>query len=100
MEVAVVKIDLCSKDGVRVLLNQLNSNKRVVVWLAPPCGTFSRARERPVPVKLKRMGAPEPQPLRDATFPMGFPDLTGSDREKVGRGNTLADIAAMIAQLC
>ena len=68
------------------------------MWLAPPCGTFSRARERPVPKKLVARGAPNPPPLRSDEFPLGLPGLKGSDRIKVARGNTLTRIAAQTAQ--
>ena len=49
------------------------------VFAAPPCGTASRARERPIP------GVPNPPaPLRSSEFPDGVGGLAGADKLKTG----------------
>ena len=53
--------------------------------LAPPCGTCSRAREKPV----ETLGDQAPVPLRDANEPLGFSTLTGRDKARVQSSNLL-----------
>ena len=91
--IAIVRVDLTSPAGQELLQNQLKSGKVAFAWFAPPCGTFSRAREKPIPAHLRKQGAPEPQPLRDERHPLGFPWLQGDDRIKVAKGNQLARLA-------
>ena len=40
-----------------------------------PCGTASRARERPVAASKVLQGAPQPPPLRSADHPLGLPHI-------------------------
>ena len=83
--IKVMKLDLCSKEG-RSLLKGLLENPDVfwVHW-APPCGTFSRARE------IKRRGAPKP--LRNMQFVKGFPVLRSmADRVRVRSANALVEL--------
>ena len=53
--------------------------------LAPPCGTCSRARERPIP----ELGNQSPKPLRDERYPFGYSWLKGSDKARVLQSNLL-----------
>ena len=48
----------------------------------------------PVPRCLVEQGAPQPKPLRSATFPLGFPGLGQYDNVKVAKGNILARTTA------
>ena len=61
----------------------------VYVHWAPPCGTGSRARGRPIPKSLKRIGAPEPRPLRSDDFPQGLPGLTPDEQLRVDAANAI-----------
>ena len=54
--IAIVRVDLTSPAGRELLQNQLNSGKVAFAWFAPPCGTFSRAREKPIPAHLQKAG--------------------------------------------
>ena len=45
------------------------------VHMAPPCGTASRARDRPVAQHLRDRGFPNPPRLRSLDHPLGLPDL-------------------------
>ena len=56
-----------------------------VHW-APPCGTFSRARE------IRRPGAPPP--LRNKTHIQGFPHLRGTHLARVRSANALVEFMA------
>ena len=93
-KVPVRQLDLTTHEGATELENIIARPSVKFVWFAPPCGTFSRAREMPVPQRLVEQGAPQPKPLRDAVFPLGFPGLGRNDRVKVAKGNILARITA------
>ena len=64
------------------------------ILIAVPCGTFSRAREIPIPAWQRKQGAPSPKPLRSDEFPSGLPHLTGSDDIRVREANALALFAS------
>ena len=53
------------------------------VWWAPPCGTASRARERPI------RGKAGPPPLRSDDFPDRLPNLSGLHQLRVTAANEL-----------
>ena len=67
------------------------------VWIAPSCGTASRARERKVP-QLRRFGIAEPIPLRSKTQPDQIDGLEGTNKLKVEKANMLYDAVEQIAQ--
>ena len=52
-----------------------------------------RARERPVPAHLVARGAPQPRPPRNASHPLGLPNLTHHERRRVESANMLAKFA-------
>ena len=70
-------------------VNEFNLLQDMCVQLEPdiyhlglPCGTCSRAREQPIPgVKNP------PRQLRDHDHPLGFPDLTASEKLRVNKAN-------------
>lgn len=57
----------------------------VGVFIAPPCGSASRARS--IPLKSKSPG--DPRPLRSDKHPKGLPNLLFVDRIKVSKVNKL-----------
>ena len=59
-------LDLTDEENQKLLLSIICDPRCVYLHMAPPCGTCSRARERPIPLKLQIRGAPRPRPLRDA----------------------------------
>ena len=83
--IKVLHIDLCGQAGRSLLKGVLeNPDVRWVHW-APPCGTFSRARE------VRRQGGP--LPLRNLSFVTGFRYLPRlSDRVRVKRANSLVEL--------
>ena len=64
------------------------------VWLAPPCGTSSRAREIPL------LWEDEPRPLRSVECPEGLPGLGPSDAERAAKANELYRLTARIWDFC
>ena len=47
----------------------------VFVHFGPPCGTASRARDKPMPKRMLDAGWSTPPKLRSELFPLGLPDL-------------------------
>ena len=63
-----------------------------------PCGTCSRAREKPLPRHLQHIRPP--QPLRSELHVEGLPTLAGSDLLKVQAANALYKSAVAILETC
>lgn len=82
----VVLADLTTKAGVDLLYRWLDNEFVVGIFLAPPCGTASRARS----IRLKRRyPGSEPRPLRSDRFPNGIHGLGFLDKMKISKANRL-----------
>ena len=92
-ECPILTLDLVKHEEQQCLLDTLRQLKPQAIHVALPCGTGSRARERPVPAHLVAKGAPQPRPLRDASHPLGLPHLTPHERKRVESANILAKFA-------
>ena len=67
------------------------------IFLAPPCGTASRARS--IPLKRKQPGDPDaPRPLRSDRHLNGLPFLLLRDRIKVCQANKLYHLTAKLVK--
>ena len=64
------------------------------VFLAPPCGTASAARQIELP------GESAPRPLRTLDEPDGLASLSGTDCLRVGLANVLYAFTAEVMDLC
>ena len=84
-----VLLDLATPHGQQICLLAIRSGRCFYVHMGVPCGTASRARNRPVPQHLKRQGAPEPKPLRSEAEPWGLTGLHGADADKVAQANDI-----------
>ncbi len=93
------------------LRNHLDSFKPTFMFLATPCGTFSRAREKPLSKRSRLMNpSTAPRPLRDDVYPLGFlrgiypegvfPQLTEMETTRVEAGNTLVDETLALVGWC
>ena len=58
-----------------------------------PCGTASRARERPVSEELRAQGVPSPLQLRSADYLLGLPGLSILNQQKADSANALYALA-------
>ena len=78
---AIQKLDLTQDHDVQTLLDVINLEAPNIAWihLAPPCGTASAARSRPLP-SVARHGGTVPQPLRSTSEPQGLSTLTGAQK--------------------
>jgi hypothetical protein len=88
--VEVTSRDLRDRKDLQSVLRLLDDAD--YVHLAPPCGTFSRAREIPV--------SGGPLPLRDTLRPAGLPGLTQAERARVDAANRVAKACLKIIQRC
>ena len=85
-----VQLDLTSLGGQSLLQQLLRSRRVQYVHCAPPCGTASRARERPN----------GPPPLRSDEFPHGLPTLGGTDLLRVDAANAIYRFVSAFCLLC
>ena len=70
------------------------------VHVGLPCGTCSRARDKPLAKSLVLAGAPQPRPLRDELFLFGLPDLTPAEQHRVTMANAVYENAEVIIFQC
>ena len=98
--VPIVQLDLTSPGGEAILWDMLESQQLLGVHLGLPCGTASRARERPVAPHLQKQGVPNPPPLRSADHPLGLPNLSAFHQAKVDSANRLYALAVAIMVFC
>ena len=91
----VTKLDLTSVSNQLLVLSWIKNPQIKAVFLAPPCGTASAARN------IQRADDPMlPQPLRSKEFPDGLPSLSGFDFLRVEQSNILYDFSATVYDLC
>ena len=57
-------------EGIALLLSWINTRTVLGIFLAPPCGTASRARSIKLTGNLKRKYQSEPRPLRSNSQPI------------------------------
>jgi hypothetical protein len=78
-------------------MSWLNMPNVVGIFLAPPCGSASRARQIPLTRKFgsKRNG---PRPLRTDQFPNGIPNLNPSELSRISLANQLYHVTAKLVK--
>ena len=93
--------DLEDPQQLQLLLDFIQEERDniLLVWIAPPCGTASRARERRQP-KLEAQGVKVPVPLRSIEQPDQLDGLQGTDKIKTEKANVLYSSVHDIAVLC
>ena len=89
-EAFCLSIDLTTHKGRCLGWAWLKHPRTKFTWYAPPCGTATRARERP--------GGPPP--LRSDFYPEGFPNLTGRHKVRVEAANAIYAFTALAAAFC
>jgi len=94
-------MDLTLEQGLRILLQLLRSeSKRIaLVFISPPCGTASKARERPIKTSLL-FGQKQPEPLRTSGKPDQKDMLSGLDKAKTELANQLYEAVTAIVLDC
>ena len=68
-------------------------------WISPPCGTLSKARNRPIPEHWQRMGVPMAPPLRSSRHLWGLPQALEQPElaSKIFEANKLIEFAFELA---
>lgn len=92
--------DLADPDDLERLVQFLEESADSIlgIWIAPSCGTCSRAREKRL-VSLEKAGVKTPIPLRSLEQPDQLDGLSGLDKIKVEKANMLYDAVYVIASL-
>ena len=95
---AILEMDLSDEMDVRLAVELLQQERPVVVHFGLPCGTCLRARDKAVPLALRKQGAPSPPPLRDHDHLLGLPHL--SPQMRVDSANKLYNQAVELLFVC
>ena len=88
----VISLDASARWAKENILEVIHCNPAsTFAWIAPPCGTLSFARDRPVPAHLTKRGCPNPPPLRSFRHLEGLPTARADSTlaEKLRRANDL-----------
>ena len=102
-KVPFTSVDLTVPSGQARIWKLLSSPLLSYVHMSPPCGTASRAREKPIPAAMRARGFPNPQPLRSEAFPLGLPNLAKDFPNQVARvrsANVLYQLCSEVATFC
>ena len=89
----VFHLDLCNVKDQTLLCTLIRKLRPSMIWLAPPCGTASKAKDIPA---FDHQGNPISLPLRSSDFPDGLPDLPPHQHSRVLAANTLYTLVAKI----
>ena len=82
-QVPCLALDLRLDSSWSFVERMVTSHATLLVHIAPPCGTASKARE--IPLKNGR----GPQPLRSPSHPLGLPHLSQYDQSRVDSANQI-----------
>ena len=75
------------------------ATRPAAIHLGVPCGTCSRARDKPLPAHLRKSFNDLP-PLRDASNLLGFAHLSGTNQNKVQAANDLYRWTVRLLFIC
>ena len=95
-----VQIDLAAVGAFSLIKAILEEPHVFYVHMAPPCGTASAARNRPVDPRLVAKGFPSPPPLRSHAEPMGLRGLSVENQRRVDQANAIYSVCAKVMALC
>ena len=91
-KVSLKCLDLTKDQDVEILTDILLRSNLGYLHLAPPCGTSSKAREKPLPEGMNHIRA---LPLRSDDEPLGLPSLSSSDLVRVQAANRLYEVTLL-----
>ena len=91
--VSIHVLDLTKSSDVDILLDMALRANIASAHFAPPCGTSSKARERPLPDNMQGVRA---EPLRSSSQPLGISGLQGVDASRVAAANRLYAVTLCI----
>lgn len=85
--------DILNSEVAEKIFQAVQDMKPDVVLCTPPCNTYSRARHN-----YERN--PGPRPIRDATYPQGFPWLSDRNKRLADEANALVEFTWILFELC
>ena len=95
-----VQIDLSAPGAFSLIQAVLDEPNIFYVHMAPPCGTASAARNKPIDPKLVKAGFPSPAPLRSRSEPLGLAGLSAENQHRVHQANAIYSLCAKVISLC
>ena len=98
VKAACAVVNLAEPGGQSIVWDAMLKLIIFMLFIAPPCGTASLAREIPLSRHQRAQGAPTPRPLCDEAYPLGFPWLRGIDKVKVETANRIYKFTAEICE--
>ena len=98
----ITLLDLSSESGQTIFWELIQAREPAVIHMGLPCGTCSRARERPIATRLRHQGAPQPRPLRGPDALLSLPDLDPDSvsAQRVASANQLYAFAIEVLRFC
>ena len=97
--VSTISLNLQDVKSQQLVESMITQTKPAAIHLGLPCGTCSRARDKPLPEHL-RAQFHDPPPLRDANNLLGYPDLPGIQAVKVQTANDLYRWGVKVLYIC
>ena len=97
--VSTISLNLQDQKSQALVESMVIQIRPAAIHLGLPCGTCSRARDKPLPAHLKAHFH-DPPPLRDAHNLLGFPTLTGTHAVKVQVANDLYRWGVRLLYIC
>ena len=94
--VAIHTLDLTKSNDASILLDIACNGMVASAHFAPPCGTSSKARERPLPPEMAHMKA---EPLRSEQEPLGKSGIHELDSIRVAAANKLYALTVLVATI-
>lgn len=89
VKASTLSIDLASLDNIPLVTTMIEFIQPAWIHLGMPCGTSSRAREKPLSPALIAEGAPQPRPLRGPDNLFGLLGLTPTEAVRVQQANNI-----------
>ena len=92
--------DVTKPEELEMLKQFLEAEKDNLGWVhfAPACGTASKAREKPNKT-LQKAGFRVPKPLRSVEYPLGLPNLSGTDLIRTQAANHVYQVTADLVRM-
>ena len=97
--VSTISLNLQDVKSQQLVESMITQTKPAAIHLGLPCGTCSRARDKPLSAHLKAHFH-DPPPLRDANNLLGYPNLSGTQALKVQTANDLYKCGVRILYIC
>ena len=95
-KVAMTILDLTKESDTEVLVQTIVSGNIAAAHFAPPCGTASKAREKPLPASMKHIQA---DPLRSDDRLFGLPNVPHKAHHRLTLANRLYAITLLLVTI-